>query len=115
MRLWQRIVADMLLFLAISGLLPHLLYIRSIWIALIASVVLAVLNALIKPILSILSFPITLLTLGLFTIIINGIMLELTAAVVGAGFYFSSFGAAVLVAILLSIANTIISNHFQRV
>ncbi|KRM20685.1 phage holin family protein [Latilactobacillus graminis] len=114
MRYWVRVFVDTLLFIAISGLLPNLFYVENIWIALVASIVLSVLNVLIKPLLSLLSFPITFLTFGLFSVVINGIMLELTAVFVGADFSFTSFGAAVIVAIILSIANTIITNQFVK-
>ena len=114
MRYWTRVIVDTLLFIAISGLLPNLFYVENIWIAVVASIVLSILNIFIKPLLSLLSFPITFLTFGLFSVVINGIMLELTAVFVGAHFSFTSFGAAVIVAIILSIANTIITNQFVR-
>ena len=114
MRYWTRVIVDTLLFIAISGLLPNLFYVENIWIALVASIVLSILNIFIKPLLSLLSFPITFLTFGLFSDVINGIMLELTAVLVGTHFSFTSFGAAVIVAIILSIANTIITNQFVR-
>lgn len=114
MRYWTRVIVDTLLFIAISGLLPNLFYVENIWIALVASIVLSILNIFIKPLLSLLSFPITFLTFGLFSVVINGIMLELTAVFVGVHFSFTSFGAAVIVAIILSIANTIITNQFVR-
>jgi putative membrane protein len=56
-----------------------------------------------------------LLTLGLFSIVINALMLELTSVFVGASnFYFSSFGMTMLISVILSICNTIISNHFTN-
>jgi len=112
-RYWTRVLVDTLLFIAISGLLPSLFFVSNIWVALIASIVLSVLNVLIKPILSLLSFPITFLTLGLFSVVINGIMLQLTSIFV-TGFVFPSLGASIIVAIILSLANTIITNQFSR-
>lgn len=117
MYFWRRIFLNMFLFLALAGLLPSMFYISSIWIALGASVVLALFNMLIKPILSFLSFPITLLTLGLFGIVINAVMLELTSFFMNTfisahSFTFSNFGATMLVAILLSFANSVIIGHF---
>lgn len=76
--------------------------------ALLAAFILGIVNALIRPILIILSLPIQLLTLGLFTFIINGFMLWIVSRVVH-GFYISGFWPAVLASILLSIGSSIIS------
>ncbi|ANK59978.1 phage holin family protein [Loigolactobacillus backii] len=114
MGFWQRILVNAIIFLAIAGFFPNALFVSSIWMAIGASLVLGILNALVKPILTFLSLPITLLTLGLFSIIINAIMLRLTAFFVGSGFAFSSFSSAILVAIVISLVNMIISSHFGR-
>ncbi|SPS04366.1 phage holin family protein [Latilactobacillus sakei] len=121
MRYWTRVLVNTILFIAISGLLPGLFHVDGILVALVASIVLSILNVLVKPILHILSFPITFLTLGLFSLVINGIMLELTSIFVSSGstfpnvtFGFSGLGAAIIVAFILSIANTIIGNQFSR-
>lgn len=111
MKFWQGVLVNALLFLALSGFFRATFYVESIWIALAASLVLAVLNMSIKPILSILSLPITFLTLGFFSIVINAFMLKLTAAIVGSGFHFATFGTAMGVAILLSLANLFISSR----
>ncbi len=70
--------------------------------ALVAGLVLGVINALVRPLLVILTLPITILTLGLFLLIINAILLKLAAALVP-GFRVHGFLAAVLAALLLSI------------
>ncbi len=75
---------------------------------LLAALILGILNAVIKPILVLLTLPLNLLTLGLFTFIINGLILYLTAAIVG-GFTISSFWTAVLGAIILSITSMILN------
>jgi putative membrane protein len=67
-----------------------------------AALVLGVLNALLRPLLLLVTLPINLLTLGLFTLVINGAMLRLAAAAVR-GFTIESFGSAVLGALLLSV------------
>lgn len=100
-----------LLFLAIARILPGNFYLDSVMTAVIASFILVLLNMTIKPVLHILAFPITFLTLGLFSIVINALMLELTSSFLSANFHFSSFGSAMMVAILLSIANSIINNY----
>lgn len=76
--------------------------------ALVAAAVLGIINAVIRPILLILTLPINILTLGLFTFIINGALLALTAKVVK-GFVVSGFWAAVLGALLLSIISALLS------
>lgn len=82
----------------VSGVLP----------ALVAAFVLGIVNALIRPVLIILSLPIQLLTLGLFTFVINGLMLWLVARLVG-GFYIAGFWPAVLASVLLSIGSSVLS------
>jgi putative membrane protein len=67
-----------------------------------AALVLGVLNAILRPLLFIVTLPINLLTLGLFTLIINGAMLRLAAATVR-GFTIEGFASAVFGAVLLSI------------
>ncbi|MGB3159879.1 phage holin family protein [Carnobacterium sp.] len=111
MKYWQIIVINALIFIALSGFLQNSFYVANVWIALAASFVLSLLNIAVKPILLLLSLPITILTLGLFSIIINASMLSLTSLIVGSGFQFRTFGTAVLVAIILSIVNTFISSR----
>jgi len=67
-----------------------------------AALMLGVLNAILRPLLLVVTLPINLLTLGLFTLIINGAMLKLAAAAVR-GFTIDSFWSAVLGAVLLGV------------
>lgn len=76
--------------------------------AIFGSLVLGVVNAVIRPVIILLTLPINVLTLGLFTLVINGLMLWLTSAVVK-GFDLTSFGAAVISALVLSVISFIIS------
>ncbi|KRN94420.1 phage holin family protein [Pediococcus stilesii] len=117
MRFWQRVLINGILFIALTGFFQNSgsFYVSNMWIALVASLILAILNASIRPILQIISLPITLLTLGLFSIVINALMLEMTSAFVGSNnFHFSSFGMTMLISIILSICNAIISNHLTN-
>jgi len=66
-----------------------------------AAVVLGIFNAVLRPLVLLITLPINLLTLGLFTLIINGGMLKLTADVVR-GFAVHGFWSAVIGAVLLS-------------
>lgn len=111
MRFWQRIVVNALVFLAMAGFFQNAFYVKSVWVALGASIVLALLNMIVKPILVLFSLPITILTLGLFSVVINGAMLSLTSAIVGDGFVFSSFWTTMFVAIVLTFVNTFFNNR----
>ena len=79
----------------------------------ITAIVFGVLNAIIKPILTILSLPITLLTLGLFTLVINAIILKLTDFWVD-NFVVNGFGIAVLASICISIISIILNSLLKE-
>jgi putative membrane protein len=66
-----------------------------------AAVVLGIFNAVLRPLVLLITFPINLVTLGLFTLVINGAMLKLTSEVVR-GFSVTGFWSAVIGALLLS-------------
>ena len=85
--------------------LPYIIQsvrIDSLWTALIVAVVLGLLNTLIRPILLLLTLPKTILTLGLFALVINGLMFWLAAQFVS-GFSVSGFWAAFFGAFIYSI------------
>jgi putative membrane protein len=111
MKYWQIIVINAVTFLALSGFLQQSFHVANIWIALTASFVLSVLNMAVKPFLLLLSLPITILTLGLFSIVVNASMLSLTSLIVGSGFQFRTFWTTILVAIILSFVNTFVSSR----
>jgi putative membrane protein len=78
--------------------------------ALTAAVVIGLVNAIVRPILQILAFPITLITLGLFTLVINALTLWLASAITpGYGFEIRGFIPAFLGSIVLSIVSGIIN------
>lgn len=111
---WQRIIINTVMLLAMAGLFIDGLYIRNIWTAILAAVILGILNALVKPFLQLLALPLTILSFGLFGLVINGVVLWLTAWVVGDGFKFASFGWAMFIAIVMSVVNMIISSYFSK-
>jgi len=79
------------------------------WLTLaIAAAVLGLLNAIVRPVLFVLTLPITVVTLGLFLLVLNAIMLELTAWLVP-GFDIDGFGWAIVGAVLLSIISFLTS------
>ena len=85
-----------------GGLLPML------GVALVFGVV----NALLRPVAKILTFPIIIVTLGIFALVINGLMLWLTSslsAALGLGFHVSGFWAAFWGAIVVSLVSLVLS------
>jgi putative membrane protein len=81
----------------------------SIGTALIAALVLGLVNTLIRPVLVLLTLPVTFLTLGLFIFVINGLLFWATAQMIG-GFQVAGFWSAVGGAILYSIISWILSS-----
>jgi len=75
--------------------------------AMIAALVLGLLNALLRPILVLLTLPVTLLTLGLFLFIINALMFYFAASMLD-GFHVNGFGAALIGSILYSLCGLVI-------
>ena len=91
-------------------ILAHLLpgiKLTDIFTALVVAIILAVLDATVKPILIILTFPVTILTLGLFLFVINACII-LTAGYFVDGFKIDGFWYAVLFSILLSFFNSFV-------
>ena len=82
--------------------------VESFLTALIAALVLGLVNAVVRPVLVILTLPVTLLTLGLFLFVINALLFWLVAELVP-GFRVSGFGAALLGSILYSVITLITS------
>ena len=113
MRWLLGILINAVMFMALAGFFKESIYIESIYAALGASVVLSILNILVKPILIILTLPVTVLTLGLFLLVINAITLLLTDSIMGSAFELKSFGTAFLTAIIMSLVNVVIQNQFK--
>ncbi|YAF95344.1 MAG: phage holin family protein [Nodularia sp. CChRGM 3473] len=89
-------------------------FVKNFIAALVAVVVIGLVNAFIRPILSILAFPVTLLTFGLFTFVINALTLWLASALTpGYGFEIQGFLPAFVGSIVLTIVSSLIS-YFLR-
>jgi putative membrane protein len=71
---------------------------------LVAAIVLGFVNAVLRPVLVVLTFPVTVLTIGLFYFVVNGIAFYLASLVVP-GFHIASFGSAVLGALVVSLVS----------
>jgi len=92
--------------LIVSYLVPGF-FVTGLGAALIAALVFGFLNATLGLLLKILTFPFTVLTLGIFWFVINAIILEITSMVVP-GFFIRSFFSALLGAIVLTIVNMLL-------
>jgi putative membrane protein len=79
--------------------------------ALIAAIVLGVINGSIRPVLSLLSLPINILTLGLFSFVVNGICFWF-AGVVVPGFSVNGIAAIILGPVVLSLGTTFLNSYF---
>ena len=90
----------------LSYFLPGV-HVTSLTGALMVAVVLGLLNIFIKPILVILTLPITIVTFGLFLLVINALIIQFASSIVG-GFSVASFWYALLFSVVLSIAQSIV-------
>ena len=108
-----RLVINIVAILIISYLFPKVIRVDGFWAALIAAFLLGIVNAILRPILVLLTLPITILTLGLFLLVINGLMLWLVSAFVK-GFQVNGFWGAVLGSILISIVSWALSWFLPR-
>jgi putative membrane protein len=93
-------------------IVPGVSYSGGPLLLLAVALVFGVVNAVIRPVAKILTFPIIILTLGLFALVINGLMLMLTSALssaLGLGFHVGGFWAAFWGALVVSVVSTILS------
>lgn len=80
--------------------------------ALFAALVLGILNALFRPILFILTLPINVLTLGLFTFVINAVLLLMTSGIAG-GLVVDGFGSAMFGSLVISLVSLLLSSFIS--
>ena len=81
----------------------------SLWTPFVTSLVLGILNAFIRPILMLLALPLLIVTLGLFTLVINALLLLFVSFLLGRYFVVDSFGAAFLGALVISIVSLVLN------
>jgi putative membrane protein len=84
-------------------------FLGALWVALFLGIV----NALIRPILIIITLPINILTLGLFTFVINAVLILLASSVIDS-FYVNGFWTALFFSVVLSVMNHIMGSILQR-
>ncbi len=81
--------------------------------AIVAAIVIGLVNAFIRPVLQVLSLPLTFITLGLFSFILNGILLWL-ASIIVPGFTMNGLIAFILAPIVLSFSSTFLNKYFAE-
>src|SRR5271157_2052950 len=85
------------------------IYVESFFSALFAALVLGILNALFRPVLIVITLPINILTLGLFTFVINALLLKMVSGVVP-GFYVYGFWSAVFGSLIISVVSWLLTS-----
>lgn len=78
----------------------------SVWGAIVGSIVLGIVNAVIRPVIILLTLPLNIMSLGLFTLVVNGFMMWLVAVTVK-GFDIHGFGWAILSALMVSLLSSL--------
>jgi putative membrane protein len=89
----------------VARLYPSQFVVRGIKAALIAALVIGLINATLGAFLKIITLPLTVLTLGIFWLVINALMLEVASAILSPAFHVNSFVGAFWGAIILSLVN----------
>jgi putative membrane protein len=107
MRLFAVWLINALALLALPYLLPSI-HVASFWTALAVAVVLGLINAVVRPVLVLLTLPVTLLTLGLFIFVINGMMFLLAARLLD-GFVVDGIWAGVLGSVVYSVISWLLT------
>lgn len=105
MHIILKLILSALAILLAAYLIPGIT-VDSFYTALIAALILGILNIIVKPILIILTLPITILTLGLFMFVINGFLFWFLGTFVE-GFHVDGFLTAILGAVLVSLISSI--------
>jgi putative membrane protein len=105
MKLIVRVLVTSILVLLISHFMKGV-HVASFTTALFVAIVLGLLNIFVKPILVLFTLPITFFTLGLFLLVINGLIIILCSNIVG-GFAVDSFFTALLFSIILSVSQSL--------
>ncbi len=107
-----KLLVTALLVVALAYLLPGV-SVDGYVTAIIVALVLGFLNLLARPILILLTLPVTIITLGLFLLVINGFMVLICSKLIG-GFFVSSIWVAILFSVLLSIGQSMVSAALKK-
>ncbi|MEW6719033.1 MAG: phage holin family protein [Thermodesulfobacteriota bacterium] len=103
-----RLLANAVAMVVVGYLLPGLIRVDGVAAALVAAFVLGLVNAVVRPVFVVLTLPITVVTLGLFLLVINGLLLLLVDAIVP-GIHVNGFPGAVAGSILLSVISWVLT------
>ena len=107
MNILAKWIVNALVIMVAAYLLPGV-HVATYWTALVVALILGILNVLVRPILVILTLPITAVTFGLFLLVINAILVIMASHIVP-GFSVDSFWWAVFFSILVSLINFAVS------
>jgi len=105
-------LVNTLALIAVAYLMPSIT-VSSFGAALIAALVLGLVNAVVRPVLVLLTLPVTILTLGLFIFVLNGLLFWMVASWLE-GFHVAGFWSGVFGAILFSLVSWLLSALVQR-
>ena len=105
-------LVNTLALIAVAYLMPSIT-VSSFGAALIAALVLGLVNAIVRPVLVLLTLPVTMLTLGLFIFVLNGLLFWMVASWLE-GFHVAGFWSGVFGAILFSLVSWLLSALVQR-
>ena len=96
---------------AVSYYIPALVHVIDFQTALLAALILAIVNALVRPIIVFITIPLTILTIGLFTLVINAVMLYLVSYLLPGSFTIMGWWQAIVAAFLISVVSTFVSSR----
>ncbi len=107
MKILWKIIAVAVAVMVTAYILPGIV-VESFWAAVVTAVVLSLVNILLKPLLVILTLPATIMTLGLFLLVINALMLLLVGAIVP-GFGVDTFWWALIGSVIISLISSLLN------
>ncbi len=110
---FTRFVANMLA-LGLSAYLISEMDIDGVFALVISAFIFTILNAIVKPILVVLTLPLTVITLGLFYPVVNVIIISLLDVIMGGKFIVEGFFNAILVSIIVAIVNYAVTHMFKE-
>jgi len=112
---WRKLLLNLLIYSAVlmatNGIFPNLFILSGPAAAIRAAVILTLLNTFIKPILIIFTLPLTVMSMGLFYFVINGIILLMTSQMMGDSFVINNLLSAVFAALFISLMQHLIKTY----
>ena len=112
MNILTRLLISTISIMVVSYILPGV-ELSSLYAAFVVAIILALLNSIVKPILIILTLPVTIITLGLFLLVINGIIVLIANHFID-GFSVSNLFTAVVFSILVSLINGLLGLNSDK-